>query len=358
MNPLDARRERVLRVVTAGRRVADPADPLGREVRARLLAEGILSAEGIELALAGHLEIDPAPAEIDALLASAGAAPRCHVVLSANVCTAALRAIAVAVATAPAVFVRPSRRDPVLADVLARELAADAPFAAHGGSIERVETARPEAEDELHVYGSDEAVRAIAAAAPEGTIVRGHGAGLGVAVIGAGASIEAAAEALARDVIPFDQRGCLSPRAALVEGGEGRAEAFAEALHRALGRLGAEVPRGPLDAQARGEIAMYRAAVEALGVWGEGPHHGVGLDPAPRALPMPPAARVVHVAAAEAGTAAALLAPWAEYVTIVGSEGGGALTAAIERMAPRARRARLGAMQRPPLDGPVDLRRR
>ncbi len=106
---------RVERVVAAGRRAADDADPLGREAREALLASSGLSAEGVALALGAHLETHPAPEHLAALLASAGRAPGCHVVLAANVCTAALRALAVAVATAPRVSVRPSRRDPSLA---------------------------------------------------------------------------------------------------------------------------------------------------------------------------------------------------------------------------------------------------
>ncbi len=42
---------RVRRVVAAGRRIADPADTLGREARARLPETSGLSPEGVELAL-------------------------------------------------------------------------------------------------------------------------------------------------------------------------------------------------------------------------------------------------------------------------------------------------------------------
>jgi hypothetical protein len=85
----------------------------------------------------------------------------------------------------------------------------------------------------------------------------------------------------------------------------------------------------------------------------------VGLDLDPRALVLPPAARVVHVVPADAGSGPALLSPWADHLTCVGVGGEGeGLARAVEVMAPRARRAALGAMQRPPLDGPVDLRLR
>jgi hypothetical protein len=352
------RRARVLRVVAAGRRIADPGDPLGREARRELPGSSGLSPEGVALALAEHLETDPAPEHLDALLGLAGAAPRCHVVLAANVCTAALRALAVAVATAPIVAVRPSRRDPVLAAILVRELGADPAFAAAGGAIARVAEVTPIAGDELHVHGSDETVESLRAGIAPGVVLRGHGTGLGVAVVGSGAALEQAARRIARDVVPFDQRGCLSPRAVLVEGGAERAAELAAALDRALGELGERVPRGPLDAATLGEIALYRAAIEAVGALRSGPHHAVGIDLDPRALLLPPAARVVHVAPSGAGVAPALLAPWARYLTTVGSDDEGPLTRAALALAPRARRARLGAMQQPPLDGPVDLRQR
>ena len=352
---MEARRGRVLRVVAAGRRLADMDDPLGREAREALVASSGLSREGVALALGEHLEVEPGPEHLVALLAR-DLAPRCHVVLAANVCTAALRAVAVAVATAGRVMIRPSRRDPVLAEILARVLASDAGFAAAGGVIECVAEIAPAPGDEVHLYGSDETMAALSAYQPAGVVVRAHGTGLGLAVVGRDVDVDAAAEAIARDVVPFDQRGCLSPRAALVEGSAERAGAFAQALDRALATLGARVPRGPLDAAARAELAQYRAALQAVGAHWQGLDHAVGLDVQPRALVLPPAARVVHVVPAEAASAPALIATWARYVTSVGSDDGGDLTRATRALAPRARRAPLGAMQRPPLDGPVDLR--
>jgi Acyl-CoA reductase (LuxC) len=340
----DADREsRVRRVIALGARIADPADPLGREARADLLATSGLSREGVDLALAQHLETSAPDAEIASLLASCAEAPRCHVVLAANVCTAALRAVALAFATAPSISVRPSRRDPGLAPILARELAF--PIA---GNV----AASPG--DEVHAYGSDEALAAIRASLAPGVIFRGHGTGLGVAVVDRSADLAPAAEALAADVIAFDQRGCLSPRFALVDGDAGRAAVFAKSLHQALLAAGGRVPRGPLDEATRSAIALYLASIAALGETREGLHHAIALDPAPRALLLPPAARVVHVAPARVESANALLASWARYLTAIGGEG--ALAASIATLAPAARRSALGRMQRPPLDGPVDQR--
>lgn len=355
----EERRRRIKRLIHLARRVADPADALGIEARARLRGTSGLSREGIELALTRHLEANPSEDEIASLLRSTepsieASPPRCHVVIAANVCTSALRSIAVAVATSPTVLVRPSSRDPVLADILVRELAEDDAFSEAGGSIALTHGINAAPSDELHIYGSDETITALRAASPPGVVIRGHGTGFGVALIEEGADLPVAAAALASDVIPFDQRGCLSPRIALVGGAPGRAVALFNALDGEL--RCSKIPRGSFDEEARAELAMYRATVEALGTFREGPSHAVGLDPAPASLLLPPAARVVHVVPASAETALRLLAPWSTYIAAVGAFGEGSLLTALLALAPRARRSNLGEMQRPPLDGPVDRR--
>ncbi|MDI3285933.1 acyl-CoA reductase [Polyangium sp. 15x6] len=348
---------RVLRVIAAGRRIQDPNDPLGAEARARLPEVTGLDPRGVELALSAHLETHPTDAEIDALLARTGRAPRCHVILAANVCTAPLRALALAAATSPVIVVRPSRRDPVVTDLLVRALSADEAFVqTHRASLTRAASIAPAPGDELHVYGSDASIEAVTRGLPAGVFVRGHGTGIGLAVIGRDAALEDAAEALAWDVVPFDQRGCLSPRFVLVEGGEHHAERFVQALDAALSRAAERVPRGSLDPALAAEIALYGASMDAVGLFLSRPSHAVGFDPSPRALVLPPAARVVHVVALAPTDAPNLLAPWAPYVTSVGLCDDGALARAILERAPFARRSPLGGMQRPPLDGPVDLR--
>ncbi|MFO0755902.1 MAG: acyl-CoA reductase [Byssovorax sp.] len=345
-----SRRARVLDVIALGARIADPADPLGREARHTLIATSGLSVEGVELALTRHLETSISAPDLDALLAWCGESPRAWVVLSANVCTAALRAVALALATSPSVRLRPSRREPGLAPLLARELAA------RGLDVALVEQLDPAPGDEAHAYGSDESLQAIARALPPGVRFRGHGTGLGVAVIGQDAGQEEAALALAGDLVAFDQRGCLSPRVALVDADERWITSFFDVLHRTLLDHGARVPRGPLDEATRSALALHRASAEAIGEVRAGPHHLLALDLAPRALLLPPAARVLGVVRASAGTAGALLGPIARHVTTVGSMGGDALVDAVRALAPGARAATLGEMQRPPLDGPVDRR--
>lgn len=371
----DAALARVHRLLAAGRRIVDPRDALGIEARDRLPASSGLSAAGVELALREHFETAPSDDELRRLLGAVGVAERCHLVLSANVCTAALRALALALATAAEVAVRPSRRDPVVAELLVRALADDAQAVALGVRVDTVREVAPAPGDELHVYGSDATIAAFRRGEarvllPPGVVLRGHGTGLGVAAVEAGTDLDAAAAALARDVVPFDQQGCLSPRFAFVAGGAARAEHLATALTAELRRLGEPVPRGALAADEEQAIAAWAQTMRAVGDVDLGAHHGVAVDVAPQALLLPPAARIVCVLAADAPALGALLSPLARHLAATGvassvepalhvareNEPSGALAAALRTIAPRARRSPIGSMQRPPLDGPVDLR--
>lgn len=353
---VDRARARVWSVIRAARRIQDPADVLGQEARARLVDVTGLTRESIELALVDHFETNPTDAEIESLLASTTHAPACHIVLSANVFTAPLRAFALAVATSEQVFLRPSRRDPVVTELLVRALSEDAEFSSSGSVLKMVEAIRPESGDEVHLYGSDESITSITTGLPEGVVVRAHGTGMGIAVIGPDLDIDSAADAVARDVVPFDQRGCLSPRFVFVEGDALRAETFALALHASLAAYSERIPRGLVDAGLQAEISQYRATMEAIGSYWFGPSYGVGFDATPRALVLPPAARIVHVVVMDAQHMPTLLAPWIRHVTAVGVDDEGHLAAATMKSVPDARRSPLGRMQRPLLDGPVDAR--
>lgn len=355
---LEGARARVEGVLRAGRRVADALDSLGRAARSRLVETSGLSPEGVSLALSSYLETQPSEEELLALLGQTGDAPRTHVVLSANVCTAPLRALALAVATSKRVLARPSRREPVLAELLAEALSSDRAFLAAGGSVELVSEVCPEPADEAHLYGADASIAAIEARFPRGVVVRGHGTGVGLAIVSASASLEDAALRIAEDTVVFDQRGCLSPRFVLVEGDPARALGLSVALDAALAQAALRVPRGALDAGTLSEIAMYGASMQALGTFLERPSHAIGVDedPCPRALVLAPPARVLHVASARLADACRLVAYWDRFVTVLGMSDASSFCETIAARLPHARHVPLGAMQRPPLDGPVDLR--
>jgi hypothetical protein len=320
-----------------------------------------LSIEGVTLGFES-LELDATQEQIHALVAAAGSAAHVHVILSANVFIAPLRAIAIARAAAARVTVRPSSRDPTLASALVAAAGDPAVSLAVDAEASRTTDARdavPASAERIDVYGRDETIAHVRRLARPHVVVRGHGAGLGVAFVArahAGA-LETLADALAADVIPFDQRGCLSPRIAFVEAAPARAEAFALALHQALGHRGSQVPRGYLTPDERREATRWRETLAFAGrVW-VGADHLVGLDasgtPA-MTLAVPPAGRHVLVVPVESALQARnLLAPIAPFVVSVGLRDADAHCL----VAPQhARVASIGAMQRPPLDGPVDKR--
>ncbi|HLK36717.1 MAG TPA: acyl-CoA reductase [Polyangiaceae bacterium] len=336
--------------VAAVRRWLEAARSVHRD-RARI-AEAVaassgLTAEGVELGFS-CLEQDASDEEIVALVEAAGEAERVHVILSANVFVAPLRAIALARAASSRVTVRPSPRDPVLARALVAAACDPAIAIVEEQDVAAIATG------EIHVYGRDATITTVRERARAGVTVRGHGAGLGLAIVTRAADVGAAAEGLAADVVPFDQRGCLSPRVALVEGDAARAAAFAGALHERLATWAERVPRGRLDAEERREAVRWRDTMAFAGrVWAA-EDHAVGLGGAGEALAVPPAGRHVLVAAVKAlAEVSDAIAPIARFVVAVGTDD---VRAAGSCAPAPARVSALGRMQRPPLDGPVDRR--
>src|SRR5690606_16063514 len=202
---LEPRVARVQGFLEAAARLSNPNDPLGRAARARLPESTGLSPAGVAYALEHCLERCPSPAELGRVCSQVSESPRAHVLLSANVFTAPVRAVALALAASERVCVRTSRREPVMTELL---------LEASGGQFELVSALTPSAGDQLWAYGSDQTLAAVANELPSGVVFHGHGSGFGLAIVDdAGlCDLERAADGLARDCIAFDQRGCLSPR--------------------------------------------------------------------------------------------------------------------------------------------------
>ena len=298
----------------------------------KLVASTGLSEQGVRLALAEHLELDATDAELEALHAAVTPASRVHVILSANVFVGALRALVLARAASSRVTVRPSRREPVFATALVEAL---------GDPAFTLSDEEPD-EGELHVYGRDETIAAIRARTS--LVVRAHGAGMGVAYVPAAADLRVTADRVAADVVPFDQRGCLSPRIVFVEG---EPEAFATALAEALAARELLVPRGALTPAERAELARWADSVAFAGSLRRGAAWAVAVA-GPSALP-PPGRHVLVTRWAGART----LEPIARHLVAVGAP---TLDAARVVAPPHARISLLGEMQKPRLDGPVDRR--
>ncbi len=300
-----------------------------------------LSPENVRLGLSEHLET-ATDAELEALAASVTPAARVHVILSASVFVAPLRAIALALAASDRVTVRPSRREPHFAKALIDHLRDARVTLAPNLQPEDVE------EGEIHIYGRDDTIERVRARAKEHVTVRGHGNGMGIALVTG--DLAGAASALAADVVPFDQRGCLSPRVAFVVGD---ARAFAEHLFAALEERAKVIPRGALDAGELQDFAWWGSTVEYAGVLHRGASSAVGVLPEPL---YPPSGRHVLVRPLlSVHDLPRVLDRDARFVIAVGSDAPGVA----REVAPgHARVSALGAMQKPPLDGPVDRRAR
>jgi hypothetical protein len=172
---------------------------------------------------------------------------------------------------------------------------------------------------------------------------------MGIAWVGG--EFEDAAHALARDVVPFDQRGCLSPRLAFVPARElGR---FADLVARALDDAETQVPMGLLSADEAADVTRWRDTAVLRGKVRRAGRGWVACDDGDDGWLVPPVGRNVCVLPAE--RAAVALPLLASSIAAVGVHGDDAIVCAA---LPHARRSALGAMQRPPLDGPVDLRPR
>ncbi|MEZ4220371.1 MAG: acyl-CoA reductase [Polyangiaceae bacterium] len=335
---------RVQRLIEAATVLADPEASLGQRAREVLPAETGLSPENVALCLSEVLETHASESELATLLDAATPCRKAHVLLAANVFTAPLRAIALALAQAPAVEVRPSRRQPTFTELLLQ---------ASPGTFRIVSELSPAPDEHVWAYGRDENLSTVHDELPAGVVFHAHGTGFGAAVVSQalGPDLSATARAIARDVTPFDQRGCLSPRIVLARGDDGFARELAEALARALAAQAHDVPLGSLSSDEAAEIARYRDTLLYAGLVYPAGKGLVGLDLHSNVL-LAPIGRNLHIARVDDPLPP--LRELAPHLTSVSAPA--ALHAALRDAVPHARLSELGEQQRPPLDGPVDLR--
>jgi len=271
----DSAHERARLLGRVGARFLDPADPLRQEAEERLPATADLSPEMARAViegmardwtgerLTGLLASElPQPEALDRFVPRPGGgrtrafAPALSFHVGAGTvpgvsATSMLRGLLLGSAT----LVKPGVGDVVLPVLLARALAEEAPRLASalavlywsGGSGERAESVALETSDLVVAYGGDATVRSLRERLPVTTPLVAYHHRLSVALVGRSAlsqeRLPAAAAALARAVALFDQRGCVSPHAVLVEqGGEAGALELAEALASELERLHRELP--------------------------------------------------------------------------------------------------------------------
>lgn len=346
-----SRLERLERFLRSAQSLCDASQPLYHAARAQLPAVTGLSRENVVWALDNALEVDEVNWDLNRLCERTPECQRAHVLLSSNVFVAALRAIAIAIAAAPEVHVRPSRREPLMVELLAE---------AAPGQFQIEEQLQPLAGDHVWLYGSDETLLQLRESLPETAFLHAHGNGYGVVLVrddevGELDRCRSLANAIVTDVVPFDQRGCLSPRVVLVEGERVRAEWLWRALVIAMTEREQQIPVGELSADERADINRYR---DTLRVAGEVLAAGSGVVSFEmHDLPwiLPPVGRVLHVRT----TANAIedLKPEAAKLTTIGVASPTTKRAReLQQIFPHVRIAELGRMQRPRLDGPVDLR--
>jgi hypothetical protein len=119
------------------------------------------------------------------------------------------------------------------------------------------------------VFGDGGTIEAFRRLLP-GTVVRiEHGPKVSIAVV-FGAWDDAVLDRLAADILRFEQMGCLSVQAVLVDGGEERVLAFGDGLAEAMRRHRAEFPRGAASVSASGAVQNARAMARFLCANGEG----------------------------------------------------------------------------------------
>ena len=334
-------------MLESARSLADGTSERGKHARERLVASSGLSPEGVDLAISRCLESAPAEAEIEALIRSTPTAQVAHVLLSSNVFVAAHRAIAIGLAASETVRVRPSRREPGMAELL---------LAGAPRCFQLVDELSPHAGDRLWAYGSDKTLEEVATTLPPGVAFHAHGSGFGVCVLderALDADLDALLARLAEDVALFDQRGCLSPRVVLVNAGIDFARSVAKGLAAQLEQLQRSVPRGRLQASELAEITAYR---DTASFAGEVFSAGLGFVSlgATTSLLMPPVGRNIHVLpTSDAQKSLSSLRP---MITSCAFAGSAQRRSALRACLPGARICHVGTMQSPPFDGPVDRR--
>ena len=342
---------RVKRFLELAHVLCEPDHRLFCLARRKLPAATGLSKENVNWALDNALEVRPSTWDLDLLCNRTPKCNRAHVLLSANVFVAPLRAIAIAIAAAPEVYVRASRREPMAVELLAQA----APECFH-----IVDELRPHPSDHCWAYGHDDTLMQFRSSLSASVVFHAHGSGYGIGIVRAdelrdNSCVDKLARAIAEDVAPFDQRGCLSPRVVLVEKSRELAWRLWQILAAAMSDRELQVPMGDISNHERSDIRRYR---DTLCVGGEVMSAGSGLVSfETQDLPwvLPPIGRVVHIrtthdAIQDARTHAASL-------TTVGlGSTDTSYAAALQAALPSVRIAKLGEMQRPKLDGPVDLR--
>lgn len=326
------------RVIGRLRALADaPADP----AHASLVVGSGLSPEMVTWALRETFS-DPLARAVRAAAPAARPALGA-VILASNVFLAGFQPIAALLLEGAVVLVKASSRDDAFPRLLAQLLAeVDAQVA------ERLEVVTLDAEeptqfqalfarvDHVVAFGSDRTVAEIGQQIPAGTRADLHGHGFGVLWVPSGVEPDAADyDAMALDVAAYDQRGCLSPWAVIVEGGAtDRGERVAKGLAGALEDLAPALPRGKLTQAAQAAELQWRGVARACGTLFPGRSHAVSFEGDTPVRPTPGQRNVCVLSSENRAHTLARLQTAGRHLSAVGVVGGmaeaGDLTAALQ----------------------------
>lgn len=154
-----------------------------------------------------------------------------------------------------------------LTDVSPR-LAACVYLAQWPGGTSELDAALCRSADLVMAHGSDETIGTLKALCPSGTPFVGYGHRVSFGVVPQGMGTISAALGLAKDVLLYDQGGCLSPQTVYVEGGWKAAREFAVLLAEALASVSEQYPL-PIRAEC---AAMTVREARGLARMAEGNH--------------------------------------------------------------------------------------
>ncbi len=127
--------------------------------------------------------------------------------------------------------------------------------------------------DLVVAHGGDTTISTLRALCPSDTPFVGYGHRVSFGLVARGAGTSEAAAGLARDVLLFDQGGCLSPQTVFVEGGWPDALAFSQCLAGALTQTVRELPLPVRAARAPMAVREARALAHMDGgcqLWEDG----------------------------------------------------------------------------------------
>lgn len=293
-------------------------------------------------------------------------------ILAGNIPGLGVLSLAHALLVKSASLVKSPTAEPLLTALFARSLAeVDATLARCLAVLwwprERTDLTRTACEvaEAVVVTGQDETIAAVRALTPVTTRFVGQGHRLSLALVGRDTDWETAVQAVARDIVLFDQQGCLSPAYVLVEeGGSARAGDFAQRLSQALAAASVEFPRGRSSPEMAMRIQHWRDTAALVGATVYAPKETdwtVVYDPQ-AAVNVGSLSRFVVVRPlADLQAAPEALRPWQGRLQALGwAVSPGRQESLAERLAPLglSRLCPLGQMQHPPATWHQDGRSR